>query len=175
MKIQLHCLVTAVGMLTLHTVVVAESASAPSIAPESQPKQSLTVFIDDDKGVFYPETEWTRENLLQSALHQASRHESSIQIKELRYNETVPDAATDTLALRIHSWRRSHSGFYEFRAFAHYYDGAGTQHSLGTLTGTQSSLKVFTRFDVRDAFEEVVEMAFRQAFRKIERFTSNPT
>lgn len=175
MRIPLHCLVTTFGLLMLHTPAGAETASRRSDASDAPPMPSLTVYIDDDKGVFFPETEWTRENLLQSALYQASRRESVVQIKELRYNETLPEAATDTLALRIHSWRRGRSGFYEFRAFAHYYDEAGTQHSLGTLSGTQSNLKVFTRFDVRDAFEEVVEMAFRQAFRNIERLKSNPT
>lgn len=135
---------------------------------------AITVYIDDSKGFFYPDTEWTRENLLQEALHHTSRSTQHFRIEKLVYNESVPENATHILALRVLAWQRSHSGFYEFRAFAHYFDSEGTRHALGSLTGIQSDLHVTTRYDVREAFVDAVEMALREAFRKLERLRSVP-
>lgn len=157
----------AVIALGLSTATQAESNTE---ATETR----ITCYLDDLQAQIYPETEWTRENLLMTAVYEASSRNKLIKFEDVRYNETLPKSPLSTLEIKLHQWRRSHSGFYEFRGSATYYDGTGAKHTLGIISGSESSVAVFNGFDVRDAFENVVERAVSQALRKIEKLESKP-
>jgi len=157
------------GFLGLTHTLFAEDAPPPQTSNQERSAKSLVFYIDDFRADFYPETDWIRENLIRSAIYDAVRRNKAFVMKDLVYNQTLPESATDAVSVRILEWRQNHSGFYQFSGTADYYDATGTKHNLGVISGTQSNLGVFNSFDVRDSFVEVVENAFRQALRKIEK------
>jgi len=149
---------------------VPDSAGA---TPATASPIELTFYVDDLLGNIYPDTDWTRENLLQSAIYEITRRHKAFKVKELIYNRDLPEGIiSNSLSIRVIEWRRDHSGFYQFVGSADFYDVDGTKHGLGTIQGTQSSLQVFNQYDVRDSFEDVVQSAIKQAFRKIEKLST---
>ena len=151
-----------------------QAATEKSKSTEDPNQLEITCYIDDLQAQIYPEAEWARENLLISAVYQAAERNKQLKFEDVHYNFNLPDNPVSSLEVRIHQWRRSHTGFYDFRGAATYYDANGEKHSLGILSGTESSIGVFNGFDVRDAFENVVRHAIEQGLRKIEKIETQP-
>jgi len=159
----------ALAVFTWGFASVAHGATENAGEETETSRLSLTCYIDDLQATIHPETEWTRENLLVAAVYEAASRYKTISFEDVRYNLNIPKAPVSVLEIRVHQWRRSHSGFYDFRGSATYYDNTGEKHPLGIISGTESSITVFNGFDVRDAFENVVKQAVNQALRKIDK------
>ena len=129
---------------------------------------ALIVNIKDPYGLFSPEAEWVREDLLEQAFYDAADR-TKLDDFEIMYNGIVPKNARSYLDFRVISWRRSVGNMYEFTAAATYYNADGDEIKLGVFRGYRSGVSVLMRRDVGDHFADSAEDAFYDALKNLKK------
>lgn len=171
----LRNLALGVLVLGLGWSVQASSAkvNAMDAQGEVQKEEKVLVFVNDRFAPPDFNSERVREDLLRNAFYDASRRSNWAGNYKFVYNPIGKDAPPGSIEFNVMSWRRSHSGMYQFTASASYWNSDGEKVNLGSFNGTRTSIAVFNSWDVGDQFSGSAKDAFRSALRKLEKETAD--
>jgi hypothetical protein len=156
---------------TVAAVSAQDAKQSKNENDELTPNQKLIVNVVDLTGFVNIETDFIRENLLESAFYNAATEEDWLGGFEFRYNYSVPQDRGGYLEFNVIDWERSAANFYNFTATAHYRTVGGERINLGTFHGIESGITVTTGWDVGDAFRDAAETAFSEALDELKKET----
>ena len=159
--------VRALAVVALVAASVGVRAQDDRQRKQLAPDQELLVNVEDLTGLANIRTDFVRENLLQSAFHNAANDEDWLGDFEFRYNYNVPGDRGGYLEFTVLDWERSVANMYEFRASARYRTLGGETINLGSFFGQQPGITIVTGWEVGDAFISAAESAFEDALEKL--------
>lgn len=152
-------------------VASAQKGQQEAAMEELAPDQTIIVNVEDLVGLANIETDFIRENLLETAFYNAAAEHDWLGDFEFRYNYSVPSDRGGYLEFTVLEWERSVTNFYEFRASARYRTVGGETINLGVFDGIRSGIAVVTGWEAGDAFVDAAESAFNEALDELKAAT----
>lgn len=158
-------------LLSLLSISLAALLAASAAQADGNSGQMI-VNVDDVRGLFDLDTEWIRQDLLETAFHDAAKRKKWLGDYRFTYNNQLPTNPRNRLELRLLDWSRNRANFFEFSGGAVYYDADGKSHNLGIVYGVRTGIDITMRHDIGERFAEVAEDAFADALRKLKKIYS---